>query len=167
MNTTYSNTGYTESLQQKRARARNIIIAYTAAAMVKGAIPVPASSALIVANNAALFHHIQSIFGVPFNFSAVASSIPTAALMNVAARTVFVEGARALSWGTGMPWGSVIVSGLGATTAGAQTATVGLIAMAIAENGGRPLSQAEQGTTLQSLESILNAARTERATSAA
>ncbi len=164
MNTTHSNTGYTESLQQKRARARNIIIAYTAAAMVKGAIPVPASSALIVANNAALFHHIQSIFGVPFSLGAVAGSIPTAALMNVAARTVFVEGARALSWGTGMPWGSVLVSGLGATTAAVQTATVGLIAMAVAENGGRPLSQAEQESVLAPLTELLKDARNARAT---
>jgi hypothetical protein len=163
MNATHSNTGYTESLQQKRARANNTIISYMGAAAAKGAPRVPGLWVLIAVNNAPLVHRIQSIYGVPFSVAEVAASFPSAWAAKAAGRALCLEAARAASWAIGMPLGAAWVNGLAAATAAGQTAAVGLIAMAVAENGGRPLSPAQQSMALQSLEVMLNAARAERA----
>ena len=114
---------------------------YTLAATATGAVPVPASSLAIVANNGFMIAHISAKIGAPVTWSTVLSSLGLAGTMNIAGRSVFIEAAKTLSWGTGSIWAAAALSAIGASTAGLQTYVVGLLAIEIARRGGVPLQQ--------------------------
>ena len=122
------------------AECNRIVAYYTLAAAGTGAIPLPAASAAIIAEDSAMVVHIAARYGVDVSLGTVLTSLGTMTALNMAGRTLFIECARVLSWGTGNPWAAVALSGIGATTAGVQTYIVGQLAVAIAQNGGNPLS---------------------------
>lgn len=123
---------------QARDRARPVVYRWTALAAATGAIPVLATSAAIVAENAAMVNEVAGCFGVRISVETVVASMGMATSVNLIGRTVFVEAARAIGWFTG-PLGVGGVIALGAATAALQTLTVGFLAIAIAENGGATL----------------------------
>ena len=127
-------------MNEKELQARRIVGWYTLAASGIGAVPVPASSAGVIANNALMIGHIQSIMDSDVSWNKVILSFGTATSLNLGGRTVFIEVAKLISWGTGSAWALALLSAVGASTAGLQTYIVGLIAMKIAEKGGSPLS---------------------------
>lgn len=134
-----------ESPAQKLNRARDIVGWYTLAAAASGAVPVPASSVAIVANNGFMIAHVNAAMGSTVTWQGVVASLGMAGTLNIAGRTVFIEGAKALSWGTGSFWALVGLSALGATTAGLQTCVIGLIAIEMAKNGGSPVDHETTG----------------------
>lgn len=121
-------------------RARAVVLRYTGIAAATGAVPVPAASAAIVAENAAMINEVAGCFGVPISVSTVVSSLGMAGVVNVLGRALFVEAARLMGWFAG-PLGVAGVSALGASTAALQTITLGFLAIAIAENGGAELER--------------------------
>ncbi len=123
------------------ARATRIIASYTVLASGTGAVPLPAASTAIVVEDSAMVVHIAALYGVRVSLGTILTSIGPMGLINVAGKTLFIECARALSWGTGNPWAALAVSGIGATMAGVQTYIVGRIAAAVAANGGHPLPE--------------------------
>ena len=121
-------------------RATEIVAFYTLAASGTGAVPVPASSAVIVVENGFMLAQIADALGVEcITIGSVARAIGFAGTLNILGRTLFIEGAKLLSWGTGSIWAAVGLSVLGASTAGLQTYIIGKLAMAIGENQGRGL----------------------------
>jgi uncharacterized protein (DUF697 family) len=120
-------------------KATKFVAYYTGLAAGTGAVPVPASSAAIVAQNGAMLAHISSALGTPIDISVVIKSIGFMGGVNMIGRNFFIEGAKLLSWGTGSFWAAVALSALGASTAGIQTYIIGLIAIEIGKNGGRSL----------------------------
>jgi hypothetical protein len=122
-------------------RALDIVGWYTLAAATKGAIPVPATSLAIVANNGFMLTHICAVMGQNVGVMDVLVSVGVMQCFNSVGRTVFVEGAKLLGWGTGSWWAFFGLSALGATTAGLQTYTVGLISIEICKNGGQPIDK--------------------------
>jgi len=135
--------------EDKAEQARRIVGWYTLAAAVKGAIPVPATSLAIAANNGFMIAHVAATMGQPVTWQTVVSSLGVGGTLNVAGRSIFIEAAKALAWGTGSAWAAVALSAVGATTAGVQTYIVGLLAIAIAKNGGEPISEAEAATVVE------------------
>lgn len=137
---------------------------FTLLAMGTGAVPVPAASVAIVAENAAMLGVIAAQFGVPVTVRSVVSSLGLAGTLNQLGRAVFIEGARLLGWGAG-PGGPIVVSALGASTAGIQTWIVGQLTIAIAQNNGvaLPASHAEHGTKVRGRRSRCGASRRGRA----
>lgn len=131
-----------------RDQAEVYLARFTAAAAATGAIPVPATSLAIVAENAALLNAIGSAYGVPVTAATVVGSMGPAAVVNTIGRAVFVEGARALGWFTG-PLGLPGVIALGAATAGLQTWCIGQVAIAVCERGGSALPQGEARAVLE------------------
>lgn len=113
-----------------------IVRTYTLAAMGTGAIPVPAASAAIIAENAAMIGQIAACSGVPIGIKTVVEALSAATAVNVFGRQLFIEGARLLAWGTGNWWAHAALCGLGAATAGLQTYILGHLAIAICGNGG-------------------------------
>ncbi len=126
--------------QQSAAReqAESIVLKFTGVAVLTGAVPVPATSLAIVAENAAMVAAVASAMRVPVSLGAVVGSMGALGAANVFGRAVFVEGARALGW-FGGPLGVGGVMALGATTAGLQTWTLGQLAISLCANGGAPL----------------------------
>ncbi|HDT5887714.1 MULTISPECIES: hypothetical protein [Aeromonas] len=124
-------------------RAWNTVGWYTLAAEAKGAIPIPAMSAAIVVNNGVMITHISDIYDENVTWDSVIQSLGFAGAVNVWGRMVFTEFAKAISWGTGSPWGAVALSCIGIATAGLQTLIIGAIAIKIARNGGKPLTAKE------------------------
>lgn len=122
-------------------RANEILAWYTLSAAGTGAIPVPASSAVIIAQNSAMIPHIASTLGVGITVDDIVKSLSFATTVNAIARNFFIEGAKLLSWGTGSAWALAALSALGATTAGIQTYILGCIAIEIAKNSGKPLPE--------------------------
>lgn len=122
------------------ARAEKVVARYTAIAAVTGAIPVPSASAAVVVENGAMFTELASVLGAEITWSSLVESIGFAGGLNFAGRALFVEGARMLGFGVGGPFAAALVSGLGATTAGVQTYTLGLIAIEIGKNGGEAIT---------------------------
>jgi uncharacterized protein (DUF697 family) len=120
-------------------RATEIVAWYTLAAAVTGALPIPAASTAIVAETTAMIAHISSIFGVPISIKTIVASLGIASTLNLIGRTLFIEAARLLSWGTGGFWASLALSGIGATTAGLQTYIVGRLSIGIGSNFGKVL----------------------------
>ena len=120
--------------------AKNIVGWYTLAAIVKGAIPVPATSLAIVANNGFMIAHVSSAIGAIVTWESVITSLGVAGALNIAGKAIFIEAAKGLSWGTGSIWAAVFLSAAGASTAGLQTFIIGLLAIRIAKNGGKPVS---------------------------
>lgn len=131
-----------ESTDARLERAREIVGWYTLVASGTGAVPLPASSAAIIANNGFMLAHVGAVMGSEISWATVGSSLGIAGTLNVAGRTIFIEGAKSLSWGTGSVWALVGLSALGATTAALQTYAVGLIAIEICKNGGAPIDTA-------------------------
>ncbi len=119
--------------------AKQTVNQFTVAACATGAIPVPAASVAIVAENAAMIGKVASDLGVDVSLADVVASMGTVAAVNAMGRAVFVEAARAIGWFAG-PAGVAGVCALGATTAGLQTYVLGNLAIAIAQNDGRALS---------------------------
>ncbi len=120
------------------AAAHSTVVRFTVAATVTGALPVPAASLAIAAENAAMIAAIASDCGVPISVATVTESLGLAATANMIGRAVFVEAARFMGWFAG-PFGVAGICALGATTAGLQTWIVGSIAIAIARNMGEPI----------------------------
>ena len=122
----------------RRPTAEGVVYRYTAIAAVTGAVPIPATTAAIIAENAAMVNEIAGCFGVPISVQTVVGSMGLVGTANAIGRAIFVEGARAMGWFAG-PLGVAGVSALGAATAGIQTFVLGFLAVAIAENGGLAL----------------------------
>jgi hypothetical protein len=131
----------------KESKAESIIAWYTLAASATGAIPVPAASAAIIAEDTAMIAHIASVMGVPVNIPTVAESLGCVGAINMIGRNLFIEGAKLLSWGTGSVWALAGLSALGASTAGIQTYILGRLAIEIAKHNGHSLS-GERTTSL-------------------
>jgi hypothetical protein len=129
-------------------RARSIVGWYTLAASASGAVPVPASSLAIIANNGFMMAHVSAAIDAPVQWATVVASLGVAGTLNVAGRAVFIEAAKALSWGTGNIWAAVALSAVGAGTAGLQTYVVGLLAIEIARRGGKALTESEGAAIL-------------------
>jgi hypothetical protein len=123
----------------KLEAARSVVAWYTLAATGTGAVPVPAASAAVVSETAAMLTHLASTLGARITWATLFETMGLAATLNIAGRTVFIEGAKLLGWGTGNGWAAVALSGLGATTAGVQTYIIGRLAIEIGKNGGRAL----------------------------
>ena len=122
----------------KRSQAELELLGFTIAAAATGAIPVPATSAAIVAENAVMMTRVASTVGVPVSVATVTSSLGFAGTANITGRLLFVEAARAVGWFAG-PLGVAGVSALGAFTAGLQTWVLGQLVIAICESGGSTL----------------------------
>lgn len=129
----------------KIEEAKEIVAYYTLAASATGAIPVPAATAAIVAQNGIMLTHIASAIGQEVTISNVIESMGFAATINVVGRNLFIEGAKLLSWGTANAWAAFALMTLGATTAGVQTYIIGRIAIEIGKNGGKPLAVSYTG----------------------
>ncbi|MEA1878442.1 MAG: hypothetical protein U9N86_16495 [Bacteroidota bacterium] len=129
--------------QDQIENAKNIIGWYTLVATATGAVPVPASSVAIVANNGFLIAHISSLFSKDIEWEHVIGSMGVAGTLNMAGRAVFVEAGKALAWGTGFVWALAGLSAVGAATAGLQTYIIGLITIEIAQKQGKPLTSGE------------------------
>ena len=123
--------------------ARDIVGWYTLAAAAKGAFPVPAASVAIVANNGFMIAHISSIYASEITWENVMASLGVAGTLNMAGRTVFIEAAKTLAWGSGSVWALAGLSVVGAATAGLQTYIVGQIAIKIAQKSGKALTPKE------------------------
>jgi hypothetical protein len=119
--------------------AQQVVRQFTAAAALIGAVPVPAASAAIVAENAAMVACVARELGVPVSLQTVAQSLRMLASVNLVGRALFVDIARLFGWAAG-PLGLAGLSALGASTAGLQTWIVGQLAIAIGQNGGAVLS---------------------------
>lgn len=135
-----------------RRSAESVVHRYTAIAAVTGAVPVPATTAAIIAENAAMVNEIAGCFGVPISAHTVIGSLGLVGTVNAVGRAIFVEGARAMGW-FGGPLGVAGVSALGATTAGIQTFVLGSLVVAIAENGGQALPRSEARTVIETARS--------------
>lgn len=122
------------------ARAQNTVLYFTGVAAVTGAIPVPAASVAIVAENATMIATVGAELGARISLEAVVASLGVLGSVNMIGRAVFVEGARGMGWFAG-PAGVAGVSALGATTAAVQTWCLGQLAIAIARNGGLALAR--------------------------
>jgi uncharacterized protein (DUF697 family) len=123
----------------KNKKAITIVGNYTVAASITGGIPVPASSAAIVGENAIMINHIGSIYGVKITSWTILKSFGLLGSLNMIGRNVFMEGAKLLSWGTGSVWAAPALCLLGATTAGLQTYLLGMLAIEIAKQNGTVL----------------------------
>ncbi|MEA9438541.1 hypothetical protein VCX44_22760 [Aeromonas caviae] len=129
-------------------RAWNIVGWYMLLAQLKGAISIPLMSAAIVVNNGLMITHISKVYSVKITWESVVQSLGVAGALNAWGRLFFIEAAKAISWGTGNPWGAVAVSCCGIATAGLQTLLIGAVAIAIAKNGGQPLTAKEAASVI-------------------
>jgi hypothetical protein len=114
------------------------------------------ASTAIVANNGFLIAHLNGVMGTSVTWRGVAASLGVAGTLNIAGRQVFIEGAKALAWGTGSLWALVGLSALGASTAALQTYVIGLIALEIAKSGGEPLDATTTATVFDSAKASLD-----------
>ncbi|MCY1260063.1 hypothetical protein D9M68_99980 [compost metagenome] len=128
----------TESLEQQ---CTAVLKKYVLAAIATGAIPVPAASAAIVAENALMVNHIASVYGCEISVGTIVASIGVLSTANALGRQFFIEAARWLSWGAAFTGAPVLVSAIGGATAGLQTYLIGLVAIEIAKRGGEKLSR--------------------------
>ena len=124
----------------KIENAKEVVAYYTLAASATGAIPVPAASVAVVAENSVMIAHIASALGYEISMGTIVDSIGIMGSLNIVGRNLFIEGAKLLSWGTGSIWAAAALSALGATTAGVQTYIIGRIAIEIGKNNGKALS---------------------------
>ncbi|MEX8517684.1 MAG: hypothetical protein AB3X44_04080 [Leptothrix sp. (in: b-proteobacteria)] len=137
--------------------AKEIIAYYTLLASGTGAVPIPASSGAIIAQNGVMFGHIASTLGAEISVSTIVESIGIAGSLNIAGRTFFIEGAKLLSWGTGSVWALAALSVLGATTAGVQTYILGRIAIEIGKNDGKALVPSATSKIIESAKNSYDA----------
>jgi hypothetical protein len=129
-------------------RMNRIIGWYTVAASAKGAIPLPAASAAIVANNSLMVTHLSAASGQDVSLRDVLRAVGIVGTLNLVGKALFIEIAKTLGWGTGFPFATVLLCGTGATTAGLQTYAIGQLSLAIIRNGGQPLPDATIMKTL-------------------
>jgi hypothetical protein len=129
-------------MDAREQRAREIVGWYTLVAAGTGGVPIPASSAAVIANNGFMIAHVSTVMGTPVTWERVAASVGFVGTLNVMGKTVFVEAAKTLAWGTGSLWALAALSAAGAATAGLQTYVIGLISIEMAKQGGDPLSSA-------------------------
>lgn len=129
-------------------RAWKLVHRYTAAAAATGALPVPAASGAIVGESALMITQVSSALGTPVTVQTVVDSFGLMAAANMAGRAIFIDLARAISWGASSPWMAALLSGIGATTAGVQTYLIGCVAIEIGKNGGLSLSGSAMKTIL-------------------
>lgn len=127
--------------QKQHDQAVEIVAYYTIAATATGAIPVPAASAAVVAEDAIMLTHLGGVLGKEISIGDVAKNIGMMTSANLIGRQVFIEGARLLGWGTGNVWAAIGVSALGAATAGVQTYIIGRLAIAMAGSAEREISR--------------------------
>lgn len=135
----------------ERARedhAWNTLGWYTLAAEAKGAVPIPLMSVAIAVNNGVMITHISKLYSVEITWDSVVQSLGVAGALNAWGRLLFIEAAKAISWGTGNPWGAAAVSCCGIATAGLQTLLIGAVAIAIAKNGGKPLTAKDAASVI-------------------
>ena len=128
-----------ESTAAREQRARRIIGWYTLAATATGMVPLPAATGAIVMSNGLMLGHIAAAMGQPVTWEAVLTSLGVIGGLNVAGRALFVEIAKALSWGTGNPLMLALVSAAGGVTAGVQTFAIGSLGVVIARSGGQAI----------------------------
>ena len=129
-------------------RAWNIVGWYMLVAQVKGAISIPLMSAAIAVNNGLMITHISQVYSVKITWESVVQSLGVAGALNAWGRLLFIEAAKAISWGTGNPWGAAALSCCGIATAGFQTLLIGAVAITIAKNGGQPLTAKEAASVI-------------------
>ena len=129
--------------------AKEVIAYYTLAASGTGAVPVPAASAAIMAQNGVMIAHIASKMGINIDAMTVIQSLGITGSLNVVGRNLFIEGAKLLSWGTGSVWALAALSALGAATAGVQTFIIGMLAIEICKNNGKALSSEKAGSVIE------------------
>ena len=122
-------------------KAQSIVKKYTILAAGTGAIPLPAASGALVGETGAMLAHLRSVFGCPIEWETVAEAIGFAGGLNMIGKTLFIEVAKSLSWGTGSPWAALALSGFGATTAGVQTYIIGQLAIEIGKNDGQAITK--------------------------
>jgi uncharacterized protein (DUF697 family) len=120
--------------------AKKVIAYYTMTSAATGSVPVPAASAAIVAENGLMIAYIASKLGQSIDTATVISSIGIAGTLNAVGKTLFIEGAKLLSWGTGNIWALGALSAFGACTAGVQTYMIGMLAIEIGKNKGHQLN---------------------------
>ncbi len=135
----------------ERARedhAWNTVGWYALAAEAKGAVPIPLMSAAIAVNNGVMITHISKQFSVKITWESVVQSLGVAGALNAWGRLLFIEAAKAISWGTGNPWGAAALSCCGMATAGLQTLLIGAVAITIAKNGGQALTAKEAASVI-------------------
>ena len=119
--------------------ARALVRGFTLLAAATGAVPSPGASGALILENAAMFAAVGGTLGVPVTVESVLTSVGLFGSLNMAGRQLFVEGAKLLGWATG-PLGLPALCAWGAATAAGQTWALGQLAIAIARNGGGPLS---------------------------
>ncbi len=122
---------------------------------------MPASSVAIVGNNTYMVAHVSSAMGQTVRWQDVGASLGIMAGVNMIGRTVFIEGAKVLSWGTGSVWALAGLSALGAGTAGLQTYLVGTITIEMCLNGGVALERAHAQKAISNARSNYKAFVTE------
>ena len=137
------------STQNQIHAAKEVVAYYTLAAAGTGAVPVPAASVAVVAENGVMITHIASKLGQEIDLSTVISSISIAGTLNVVGKSLFIEGARLLSWGTGSIWALAALSAFGASTAGVQTYMTGMLAIEIGKNNGHRLPPEISGNIIK------------------
>jgi uncharacterized protein (DUF697 family) len=120
-------------------RLERIVGHYTALAAATGAVPLPAASAAIIAETSAMLTHLSAVAGRSVTLWAVVQNIGVISAINLFGKALFIELARTLGFLSGGPLIALLLSGCGAATAGVQTYVLGMIAIAILENGGHPL----------------------------
>jgi hypothetical protein len=128
---------------------REIVGWYTAAAAATGAVPVPASSAVIVVESAAMITHLSALSGQPVSLQTVIQSMGLLSALNLFGKAFFIEGAKLLGWGTGSFWALAGLCGFGAATAGVQTYIIGMLSLAIIKNGGRAIPEKEADQVIE------------------
>lgn len=132
------NMSSNDKLEQQ---SKAILTKYVLAATATGAVPVPAVSAALVAENSLMINHIAAIYGCDISVGTVVTAIGVLGTANMIGRQVFIEAARLCSWGVAFTGAPLLVSAIGAGTAGLQTYLIGLIAIEIAKGGGEMLSR--------------------------
>ncbi len=148
-------------MNQKIADAKEVIAYYTLAASGTGAVPVPAASAAIMAQNGVMIAHVASKMGIKIDAATVISSLGITGSLNVVGRNLFIEGAKLLSWGTGSVWALAALSALGAATAGVQTYIIGMLAIEICKNNGKALSSEKAGAVIDHAKNSYDAFKSE------
>lgn len=129
---------------------------YVVAASATGAIPVPATSVALIAENTVMISEIASIFEIQIDFHIVMNSFSIVGVLNLIGREVFVEGAKLLAWGTGSIWAAAGLITLGATTAGLQTYMIGRLVIAICKNNGEPLNKKQASEIFKDAQTTYN-----------
>ncbi len=137
-------------------RAEKKLAQCVLAASATGAIPVPATSVALIAENTVMISDIASIFEIQIDLHIVMESFSIVGVLNLIGREVFVEGAKLLAWGTGSVWAAAGLVALGATTAGVQTYMIGRLVIAICKNNGEPLNKKQASEIFKDAQTSYN-----------